>query len=193
MMVQAPVEKLSLKSFLALPEAKPASEYIDGEVVQKPMLKLKHSRLQLRLALAINESLEPLEVASAFPELRCTFAGRSILPDISVLTWERITFDAEGTITNDFEGYPDWAIEILSPGQGYTTVWNKVLHALNHGTRMGWLVDPDERSILTCAAGEQPRLFNEAERLAVPAFADAVELTQGEVFGWLALGRGSAG
>jgi Uma2 family endonuclease len=38
--------RLTLEEFLKLPETKPASEYIEGEIIQKPMPKIKHSRLQ---------------------------------------------------------------------------------------------------------------------------------------------------
>jgi Uma2 family endonuclease len=34
--------KLSLEEFLELPETKPASEFIAGEIIQKPMPKTRH-------------------------------------------------------------------------------------------------------------------------------------------------------
>lgn len=37
----------TLEQFLTLPETKPASEYIEGEIVQKHKPKGKHSQLQL--------------------------------------------------------------------------------------------------------------------------------------------------
>lgn len=67
---------ITLEEFLKLPETKPASEYINGEIIQKPMPKGKHSRLQLRLCNAINDVAEPRKTASAFPELRCSFGIR---------------------------------------------------------------------------------------------------------------------
>ncbi len=36
-MVQTPVRQITLEEFLELPDTKPASEYIDGKVVQKSM------------------------------------------------------------------------------------------------------------------------------------------------------------
>ena len=36
---------------------------------------------------------ETPKIAYAFPQLRCTFDGRSIVPDIAVLLWEQIQFD----------------------------------------------------------------------------------------------------
>src|SRR4028119_2315548 len=85
--------RLTLEQFLKLPETKPASEYIEGEIIQKPMPKTKHSRLQGRFLRVINEVVEEAKIADAFPELRCTFGGRSIVPDIAVLLWEQIEFE----------------------------------------------------------------------------------------------------
>ena len=45
----------TLEEFLKLPETKPASIYIDGEIIQKPMPKTHHSRLQGKLINGINE------------------------------------------------------------------------------------------------------------------------------------------
>ena len=39
-------QRITLEEFLKLPETKPASEYIQGEIIQKPMPKTKHSILQ---------------------------------------------------------------------------------------------------------------------------------------------------
>lgn len=54
-MVQSPSKSLTLEEFLKLPETKPASEYIDGKMIQKPMPKARHSRLQCKLINAVNE------------------------------------------------------------------------------------------------------------------------------------------
>ena len=188
-MVQASVETPTLDSFLAMPETKPASEYTDGKITQKPMPKGKHSILQASLTTAINEALSTQQIAFAFPELRCTFSGRSIVPDVSVFTWSRIPIDQDGEVANEFKQHPDWAIEILSPDQSQTPVWNKIIHALNYGTQMGWLVDPQGRSVLTCSVGAHPQLFTQADQKpSVPEFAAPLALTLGTVFGWLKFG-----
>jgi Uma2 family endonuclease len=97
------VVKLSLVDFLKLLETKPVSEYIDGQAYPKPMPKGKHSRLQTRFSAAINQVGEPQRLACAFTELRCTFGGRSLVPDISVFRWQRIPLDDSGEIENTFE------------------------------------------------------------------------------------------
>ena len=116
-MVQAPKKAIALEDFLCLPETKPASEYIDGQIIQKTMPKGKHSTLQIEFATVINTATKPKRIARAFPELRCTFDGSSIVPDIAVFMWERIPTDENGELANVFPLAPDWTIEILSPNQ----------------------------------------------------------------------------
>jgi Uma2 family endonuclease len=115
-MVQTPIkQRISLATFLALPETKPASEYADGEIIQKPMPQGKHSRIQVRSH--INGQLETPKISTALTELRCTFGECSTVPDVAVFTWTRIPRDETGDIANTFDGAPDWTVEILSPDQ----------------------------------------------------------------------------
>ena len=167
--MRSPVQSnsLSLSEFLQLSETKPAREYVDGKIHQKPMPKGKHSRLQTRLSAEINRVAEPDRIACAFTELRCTFGGRSIVPDISVFVWEKIPLDESGDIENIFEVTPDWMIEILSPEQSPTRVIGNILFCLNSGTQLGWLIDPEERSIATFKPREQPEIKQNEEKLPV--------------------------
>jgi len=187
-MVQTAFKPLTLDEFLQLPETKPANEYIDGQIIQKPMPQGKHSRVQGKLVSTINDIAESQHLAVAFPELRCSFAGRSIVPDVVVLQWDRIPRDENGDIANVIPTYPDWIIEILSPDQSQTKVTGKILHCLKQGTLLGWLIDPAERSILVFPANQQPDLLEEEENvLPVPNFVSELNLTVGHIFGWLKL------
>lgn len=157
-MLQTPKKTTTLEEFLKLPETKPASEYINGQIIQKPMPQGKHSKLQGDLVTAINQVVETQQIALAFPELRCTYpagshtacvyGGRSIVPDVAVFAWERIPVDQNGDIANVFAAAPDWTIEILSPDQNQTKVTGNILHCLKHGSSLGWQIDLDERVVL---------------------------------------------
>jgi Uma2 family endonuclease len=187
-MVQIPERTITLEEFLKLPETKPANEYIHGQVIQKPMPQGKHSKLQGKLVTAINQVVEDQKIALAFPELRCTFGGRSIVPDIAIFAWNRIPVDNNGDIANVFPICPDWTIEILAPDQSPTKVIGNILHCLNNGCQMGWLIDPDERSLLIYPSGQQPEFLREEhEVLPVPTLVADLQLTIADVFGWLKL------
>jgi Uma2 family endonuclease len=187
-MVQLPSKTLTLEEFLKLPETKPASEYMNGQIIQKPMPQGKHSKLQGKLVTNINQLVESQKIALAFPELRCTFGGRSIVPDVAVFAWQRIPIDEGGDVANVFQAAPDWTIEILSPDQSQTKVTSKILHCLEYGSRMGWLIDPDERAVLVYPPGQQPQyLQQEQEILPVPDLVSNFQLSVGQLFGWLKL------
>ena len=185
-MVQATVRPLSLPEFLEFPETKPASEFIDGEIVQKPMPKGRHSRLQGTLTTTLNQVIESPRIALALPELRCSFGSRSIVPDVAVFTWERIPFTESGEIPDDFLIAPDWVIEILSPEQSSLKVIDNILYCLQAGTRLGWLLAPDDRSILAFLPGQEPVMLTGDNRLLVlPEIP--LDLTANTVFDWLKL------
>ena len=180
----------TLDRFLTQPETKPASEYIDGSIYQKPMPQGQHSRLQLKFCNTVNAVTEDKQIALALPELRCTFGGKSIVPDVAVFRWERLPINAEGEIENVFSIYPDWVIEILSPDQSSMRVISNILHCLKHGTEMGWLLFPKERSLLIFQRDRQPieinSEINATQKLLVPNFLETeLNLTVDQVFGWL--------
>ena len=178
---------LTLEEFLKLPETKPASEFVNGYLYQKPMPQGKHSRLQLKFCNVVNDVAEKAKIALAFPELRCTFGGRSIVPDVSVFLWSRIPFDADGEVPNAFNVYPDWTVEILSPNQRATKVISNILHCLKHGTRLGWLIDPEDRIILVFIPGQEPVELTGKDSLPTPEFL-TLDLTVEQVFSWLKVG-----
>jgi Uma2 family endonuclease len=185
-MVQTPSKTLTLDEFLKLPETEPASEFIDGRIVQKPMPQGKHSTIQSDLTPAINTILKPQRIARAYSELRCTFGDRSVVPDITIFTWERIPRDRNGKVANTFEIAPDWTIEILSPDQSQTKVVRNILHCLQHGTEMGWLIDPAEELIFVYFGDRTIAVFEaRSDRLPVPSFAASFQITVGKIFDWL--------
>lgn len=183
-MIETLIKSITLQQFLALPEMKPANEYINGQIIAKPMPKARHSRLQSKIIQAINTVAEVKNIAYAFPELRCTFGTRSIVPDISILKWNSIKVDHNGEPLDDILMPPDWTIEILSPNQSSNKVTGNILHCLQYGCQLGWLIDPDDLSILTFQPEQQPKICYGKDQLKVLAEID-LQLTVEEIFSWL--------
>ena len=141
-------KSLTLEEFLQLPETKPASEFLAGKIIQKPMPKGRHSCLQYEVCNVINQATKNQKIAYAFPELRCTFANRSIVPDIAVFRWQNIPFLSDGQVPDRFSLPPNWVIEILSPEQKPNQVIGKIVSCLENGSELSWLIDPDDESVL---------------------------------------------
>ncbi|NJL55246.1 Uma2 family endonuclease [bacterium] len=180
--------QLPLEKFLQLPETKPVQEYIDGRIDTKPMPKGKHSTIQTFLVAAINQVSIPQKRACAFAELRCTFGGRSLVPDLSVFTWQKIPINDQGEIEDTFSLPPDWTIEILSPDQSSTRVINNILFCLDQGSDLGWLIDPQERLVMSFLPQQQPRSYQDETLLPVlPSLTD-LQLSAATIFSYLSLG-----
>ncbi|MBD2197463.1 MULTISPECIES: Uma2 family endonuclease [Calothrix] len=177
-------ESTTLEEFLKLPyiEESPAWEYINGEAIQKPMGGAKHSLLQKRLVSVIDSLDSNYE---AFPELRCTFGNRSVVPDVVVISSNHLPLDENGEIiSSGIDFAPAWVIEILSPAQSQTKVTGNILHCLRNGSQLGWLIDPSERCILVYQPNSLPDLLTGKDIL--PVLTDLnLTLSVDDVFAWL--------
>jgi Uma2 family endonuclease len=181
---------ITLEEFLKLPEEKPYLEYIDGRIEAKVSPQKKHSRLTKRLVNCLDLWAESANLGEAFPELRCTFAGRSIIPDVVFLLREHIESDADGKLVNATWCPPDIHIEIISPDQSVKKAREKLAHSTAHGCPLGWLIHPEKR-IMTIDVHRPGR---PAERLAADGVLEGeptlpgFRLAVAQIFGWLDLG-----
>ena len=157
--MQSPATLTALETFLTQPdiEASPAWEFIDGKAQQKPMPALFHSRLQRNLVNAINQQTAAYE---AIQELRCLVSPLSPVPDIAVVSSDRVTDE-----DSPLQGPPDWMIEIRSPEQSTLSLQNKILHCLIHGTQLAWLIDIQRQQIWVWQGQELPIIYAETEQL----------------------------
>jgi Uma2 family endonuclease len=140
--------RVTLEEFLRLPEDKPALEFAEGVVTQKVSPKTRHSRIQLTLAQTLDAAGVPSRLAMAFTELRATFAGRSVVPDVSVFRWTRVPRTAEGTFQDDVLTPPDVAVEIASPEQSANALVRRCLWYVSNGVEIAVLIDPEDETVL---------------------------------------------
>jgi Uma2 family endonuclease len=173
---------ITLEEFLQLPEEEPALEFEDGRVTQKVSPKGRHSILQERVAGFVNRHAEPLKLAFAFPELRATYAGRSLVPDIAVYRWERIPRDESAEVADDFCEAPDIAIEIVSPQQSVAALIRRCVRFNEDGVAIALLIDPKARSVIDFRPGLPPRSLVGDDLLDLSPILPGFTLRVGELF-----------
>lgn len=188
MMISPTQEKpLTLTEFLQQDyiDESPAYEYINYQIIRKPMPKTHHSRIQLKLASLIESALETEDKAIAFTELRCTFDDRSIVPDIVIVDKEKIPLNKDGELENNAIFFaPLWSIEILSPNQTPTRVIDNILFCLENGTQLGWLIDTEEKIIMVFEPQKPLKIYRHDETLPILKNVD-LQLTPNQIFSWL--------
>ncbi len=127
---------------------KPACDYIDGVLRQKPMPTRKHSQVQYKAALAINSRFPGFE---ADPELTVRLSPyRWFVPDVAVQDVTRIQ-----------DPYPTepvhLCVEVLSPEDRFAGMIAKCEEYLAWGVPTAWIVDPDSRRAWQLERGQPPR------------------------------------
>ena len=175
-------ERLSLEEFLELPEQKPALEYEDGEVRQKMSPKGRHSSLQGTICEQVNAFGRAARIARAYPELRVTFSGQSLVPDVAVYTWDRIPRTPDGKVVDDFDTPPDIAVEIRSPKQSVSAQIRRCLWYVEHEVRVALFVDPDDESVLLFRHNVSPLALRGADRIDLDDVLPGFRWTAQELF-----------
>lgn len=151
------------------------------------MPQLQHSAFQIQIASSISQFAKSEKIAFAFPELRCNFADVSIVPDIAVMQWQNIPFQASGWVTNQVPIAPDWIIEILSPEQSQLRVMNKIGTAMTNGSQLGWLISPAKELILVYTGDQFPESKKGTDLLPVLDVLSDWQISVNDVFALLSL------
>src|SRR3982751_388233 len=123
---------LTLEEFLALPEEKPALEYIDGVVVQKMAPQYEHSAVQSALLLLLAPQLAVGQRGRALTEFRFVIGARAYVPELVVYRRGRLPARPPSGRMGEVRVPPDLAIEILSPGQSATALAERCAFYVEH-------------------------------------------------------------
>ena len=182
---------MTLEEFLRLPgiDEAPYLEYIDGRIEEKVSPQKKHGRLEKRLMTHIDAYAEPRLLGETFPELRCTFAGRSIIPDVVFLLDEHIETDERGEVLDPTLRPPDIHVEIVSPDQSVLKCREKLAFSRANGCPLGWLIDPIRKTVQVYRPGRRPQRLPEDGVLEGDPVLPGYRLPLAELFEWLKVRR----
>ena len=93
-------------------------------------------------------------------------------PDVAFVAGKRL--EPTGVPLGFFSFGPDLAIEIVSPGERWVTVDEKVTDYLDAGTRLVWILNPSQRSAMVYRADGRVERLGAADSLdgedVVPGF-----------------------
>jgi Uma2 family endonuclease len=178
---------ITLEEFLRLPEIDehPYLEYNDGRIEAKASPQKKHGLLEKRLMMHVDAYARPRQLGETFPELRCTFAGRSIIPDVVFLLDEHIETDESGEVLDPTLRPPDLHIEIVSPDRSVRKCREKLVFSRTNGCSLGWLIDPDRKTVQVYRPGRAPERLPDDGVLEGDPVLPGYRLSVKRLFGWL--------
>jgi Uma2 family endonuclease len=150
-------------------------ELVKGELVEMTPVGPRHGGIARRLGGKLGDFTDAHQLGATMVETGFCLECRPDTvraPDVSFLSRERVPpEDHEGFVP----GAPDLAVEIVSPGEQDADVQDKVMDYLAHGTRLVWLVRPQQRTVTVYWADGTARLLQETDTLdgeaVVPGFS----------------------
>jgi len=153
------------------------TEWVDGGLLEKDEMTLKHSRVQLKLGAAWNAYVESSgQGGIVYTEAPCRTNQQGRSPDVAYLTPELVEQYGNETVLP--QSFPLIA-EIVSPTDRAEELFVKATEYLSSGSQEVWLVLPESQWILILT--EQGRsLFSTGEtaetKILLPGFT--VELNK---------------
>jgi len=154
--ISTSVKPVSIEEYLSNP-AYEHSEYVNGEVVPLNVGTKSHSKVQVKCGTILERYLNTNPIGFAGAELHCRLrignATHYRLPDIAVVITD------PSPDSPYLEGAPDMVVEIKSPEDKISFLFDKLKEYFASGTKLAWIVLPEEESVLGVTPDTHPRTF----------------------------------
>jgi Uma2 family endonuclease len=164
-------------------------EIIEGEIVEMVAAGIAH----LIIGNNIYDVVKPFAVANdlgpvfsdGLTYLMFAEAKRlkdSFVPDVSHIRKQNLLPNID--ISKPYPGIPDWAVEVVSPGDDADKIQTKLATYLAKGTEQVWIVYPSTREVYQYRRDHNPyiRIYSGSAKLDVEALFPGLELTTDMIF-----------
>lgn len=166
---------LTAEELFDLPDDGWRHALVEGELQRMTPAGFEHGAVVMNVAVPLGQHVRRRRLGVVCgAETGFVLARRPdtvLAPDVAFVRRERIP--ASGLPAAFWEGAPDFAVEVVSPGDTRTEVAAKAASWLEAGTRVVWVVDPGRRSVAVHEPGAAPR------RLAAADVVDGAPLFPG--------------
>jgi Uma2 family endonuclease len=170
-----PPKTVSVDEHLSNPEYR-HSEYVDGEVVGLDV----GTKIRVRCASRLMEYLDQHPIGYAAGELHCRLNIRGEvrfrLPDVAVVLNDA---DEDAPYLNRA---PDFVVEIRSPDDSLGSQLRKMIDYFSNGTRVAWLILPEEQSVLVLTPDGPPVTAGVGETLDGGAVLPGLSVAVSDLF-----------
>jgi Uma2 family endonuclease len=163
---------MTVEEFMNIDDDYHRHELIKGELLTMNPPKSLHGRVVINLAIILGLHVKANRLGVVYTEsgYHLEKDPDTVLgPDMSFVSKERV--DEAGD--SYYQGPPDLAIEVLSPGDRKGYVDRKLAIYLEKGTRSVWLVNPRRRTVEVISSLNDRRTLHDNDELVddtVPGF-----------------------
>lgn len=174
---------LTDEQFMALPEDDNLYEYVNGELIVVANSGVEHGYLALTLGYFLTGFVRShrLGVTCDSSTAFKMKTGNKRSPDLAFIAKERLQ-GLKRLPKGFFEGAPDLAVEIISPNNTFAEIHNKLVEYFDNGTRLVWVILPDEECVLVYHQPKPSKLLQVEDNLDGEAVITGFQLPLMELF-----------
>jgi Uma2 family endonuclease len=172
------------EELLRMPDDGLRRELVRGEVKTMAPAGQQHGRIAQRIASHLWQHVSAHQLGEVYAaETGFKLASNPDhvrAPDAAFVRRERVV--AVGEVEGFWPGAPDLAIEVVSPGDSFADVEEKVFDWLDAGSRAVVVVNPKKRSVTLYRSVSDVRVLAEKELLSMEDVIPGWKLPVGDLF-----------
>ena len=176
---------MTAEELMQLPRGYYRAELINGELITMPVPGLPHGRIALLLGASLLQFVSDHDLGQVYSNdagFQLTRDPDTVLgADISFISKERLNQVAE--VKGYWQGPPDLAVEVLSPGDRPGKVNKKISRWLSFGTKQVWFADEKHRTVTVYRSESDTTTFSGSDYLEAQDLFPGFRLSLDKIFG----------
>jgi Uma2 family endonuclease len=168
---------MTAEELFEMPDDDYRYELIKGELIKMSPVGGRHAEITVNLSILIGSYVKSrrLGIVCAGEPGFILFRNPDTVraPDVAFVTKDRIP--PEGAPSAFWPLAPDLAVEVVSPGDRYEEIQEKIADYFHAGTQLVWIVDPRNRTVVVYNSLAGSRIYTESGTLdggdVIPGFS----------------------
>lgn len=157
-------------------------ELIDGRIVPMSPTSFEHGQIEATLASELNRFVRERNLGTVVTGEVGIYTRRDPdrvrAADVAFISHARTPQREHGFL----ELAPDVVVEIVSPGDSWQDLWQKIEEYLSVGAEQVWIVEPKNRAVRVYHSPTEMTLYGPNDRLTATGALEGFELTIATLF-----------
>jgi len=175
---------MTAEELMQLPDDDLRHELINGELITMPLPKLPHGRTATHLGVPLAQYVSENDLGEVYigdVGFQLTWnPDTAVGPDISFISKARL--EHAGEVEGYWQGPPDLAVEVYSPGYRPGKVTERISRLFNVGTKQVWIVDLKHCTVAVYRSESDITTFAGSDYLESPDLFPGFRLSLEKIF-----------
>ena len=176
---------MTAEELMQIPRGYFRAELINGELITRPLPGLPHGRIAARISARLTQFVLDHDLGETYIAdvgFHLTRNPDTVVgPVISFISKERLA--QAGDVTGYWQGPPDLAVEVYSPGYRPGKVSERISRLFSFGTKQVWIVDLKHSTVRVYRSPLDVTTFSGSDYLEAQDLFPGFRLSLDKIFG----------